>query len=62
MTVIDKGSVTRKPSWAKDIKFIIGTKEGRTVFPAHSEEQKDRVLKRWSARGLTPWVKVVVDA
>ena len=62
MTVINKGTVIRKPSWAKDIKFIIGSKEGRNQFPAHSEEQKDRIIKRWSARGLTPWVKEVVDA
>ena len=62
MKAINKGTVVRKASWAKDIRFIVGSKEGLTQFPARSEEQRDRIVKRWSARGLTPWVKEVVNA
>lgn len=54
-------TIKRNTNWAEDIRYIIKAEETCRTFPAHSEEQRDRVMARWTAKGLKPVALKVVD-
>lgn len=54
-------TIKRNSNWAEDICYIIKAEGTCRQFPAHSKEQRDRVMARWTAKGLKPVALKVVD-
>lgn len=54
-------TIKRNSNWAEDICYIIKAEGTCRQFPAHSEEQRNRVMARWAEKGLKPIALKVVD-